>query len=145
MKSEAQLCLQCGAMDWSLISSDYVQSFRVRRDGRIAFKETFEKIEYVCNKCGSTSALLGVKASPSTYRKLASLTPMQRILKALEYIVEGTLRVTDSDMGPDEVLDCIEGFRQRWLMKHERSAEELEDFVSKAKGIVGRWKLLEEP
>ncbi len=50
-------------MDWSLLSEDYIGSFRVRRDGYIAFKETFEKIEYACNKCGSTSALLGVIVS----------------------------------------------------------------------------------
>lgn len=145
MKLEAQLCLQCGSMSWSLISSEYVGSFHVRRDGHIAFKETFDKIEYVCNRCGSTSALLGVKAAPSVYRELAKLKPMQRILRALELVADGKIRVTDSDMGPDEVKEYLECFKKRWLTMHKSSERAVEDFISKAKGIVGRWKLLKEP
>lgn len=131
-------------MDWSLLSNNYFGSYWVRRDGHIVFHEKFEKIEYVCNKCGSTSALLGVEGTPKVFSELANLKPMQRILKALEYVDNGTLALLDN-ISPSEVMEYVECFRDRWLMKHKRGREAVEEFVERAKCIVGRWKLLEEP
>lgn len=145
MKLEAKLCLQCGSMSWSQVSDEYVGNFHVRRDGHIAFMETFANMEYVCNGCGSTSTLLGVKATPPVYRELIKLKPMQRILRALELVADGKIEVTDSDLTPDEVMEGIECFKNHWLTMRRGSAKAVEEFVSKAKGLVARWKLLEEP
>ena len=138
---EAQLCLQCGSMDWSLISAEYVGRYWVRKDGRIAFHETFDKVEYCCNKCSSTAALIGIKGSRKVFRELANSKPMDRILKALEYVADGTLTLLD-DVGPEDVLECIDCFRDRWLQMHKRRSKAVDEFVERAKSIVAKWKLL---
>jgi hypothetical protein len=110
------------------------------------FNETFHELEYVCNECGGHSSLLGVKGTPKIYRELISLKPMDRILKALNYVVDGTLELID-DVGPDEVMGLLECFRDRWttLRSDEKGLRAAEDFMSKAKEVVGKWKLLMEP
>lgn len=142
MKLEAQICLQCGAMDWSALSKWYVGRFRVRKDGHIVFTERFEKIEYICNKCGSMD-LLGIKGTPRLLSKLANLKPMQRILKALEYISDGKL-ATLSEIEPSDVIKCIERSRDHWESVCKYNMEVVEDFISRVKCIVGVWKLLKE-
>jgi hypothetical protein len=143
-KVEAQICLQCGSMSWLVISSGYVGEYRVREDGHVEFIEDFRELEYVCNECGGHS-LLGVKGTPKVYCKLIRLQPMQRILAALENIVDGTLEVTD-EVDLDEVMELIECFRDRWTMLHkdEESLRAVEDFMSRVEKILGKWKLLAE-
>jgi hypothetical protein len=145
-KLEAQICLQCGSMSWLMVSNSYVGEYRVRKDGHVEFNETFHELEYVCNECGGHSPLLGVKGTPKIYRELVSLDPMERVLKALNYVVDGTLEPTD-DVDPDEVMELLECFRDRWTTLHsdEKNLRAAEDFMSKAKEVVGKWKLLMEP
>jgi len=71
---------------------------------------------------------------------------MSRVLKALNYVVDGTLEPTD-DVGPDEVMKLLECFRDRWttLRSDEKNLRAAEDFMSKAKEVVGKWKLPMEP
>jgi hypothetical protein len=145
-KLEAQICLQCGSMSWLIVSNSYVGEYRVRKDGHVEFNETFSELEYVCNECGSHSSLLGVKGTPKIYRELISLNPMERVLKALNYIVDGALEPTD-DVDPDEALELLECFRDRWTTLHsdKKNLRAAEDFISKAREVVGKWKLLMEP
>jgi hypothetical protein len=145
-KLEAQICLQCGSMSWLMVSNSYVGEYRVRKDGHVEFNETFHELEYVCNECGGHSSLLGVKGTPKIYKELISLKPMDRILKALNYVVDGTLEPTD-DVDPDEVMELLECFRDRWTTLHsdEKNLRAAEDFMSKAKEVIGKWKLLMEP
>ena len=145
-KLEAQICLQCGSMSWLIVSNSYVGEYRVRKDGHVEFNETFSELEYVCNECGSHSSLLGVKGTPKIYRELISLNPMERVLKALNYIVDGALEPTD-DVDPDEALELLECFRDRWTTLHsdKKNLRAAEDFMSKAREVVGKWKLLMEP
>jgi hypothetical protein len=145
-KLEAQICLRCGSMSWLMVSNSYVGEYHVRKDGHVEFNETFHELEYVCSECGSRSSLLGVKGTPKIYRELVSLDPMSRVLKALNCVADGTLELTD-DVGPDEVMELLECFRDRWTTLHsdEKSLRAAEDFMSKAKEVVGKWKLLTEP
>jgi hypothetical protein len=64
----------------------------------------------------------------------------------LNYVVDGTLEPTDG-VGPDEVMELLECFRDRWTTLHgdEKNLRAAEDFMSKAKEVVGKWKLLVEP
>jgi hypothetical protein len=129
-----------------MVSNSYVGEYRVRKDGHVEFNETFHELEYVCNECGGHSSLLGVKGTPKIYRELVSLNPMSRVLKALNYVVDGTLELID-DVGPDEVMELLECFGDRWTTLHgdEKNLRAAEDFMSKAREVVGKWKLLTEP
>jgi hypothetical protein len=145
-KLEAQICLQCGSMSWLMLAHNYIGEYHVRKDGHVQFKEDFGKLEYACSECGGHSSLLGVKGTPKIYRELICLKPMNRILKVLNYVVDGTLEPTD-DIDPDEALELLECFRDRWTTLHsdEKNLRAAEDFMSRAKEIVGKWKLLIEP
>mgnify|MGYP000367071201 CR=1 FL=1 len=136
---KAEVCLQCGSMSWVMVSKMYVGECRVRKDGRVQCVESFEQLEYFCRECDG-SALLGIKGSPAIFRELMGLSPMERILRALNHIIDGTLEVTD-DIGPDEVLEMLECFKIRWAKL--RGEEAAEEFMEKAKEIIGKWKLLE--
>jgi len=139
---EAQICLQCGSMSWLMVSNSYVGEYRVREDGHVEFKEEFRELECVCSECGGRSTL-GVKGTPKTYKELVSLHPMERVLKALNYVVDGTLELAD-DVGPDDVIELVECFRDRWTALHsdEEGLRAAEEFMLKAEEIVGKWKLL---
>jgi hypothetical protein len=143
---EAQICLQCGSMSWLMLSNSYVGTFHVRKDGHVEFEEEFRELEYVCRECGGHFSLLGVKETPEVYRELVSLHPIQRVLKALDFLVNGTLKLTD-DVSPDDVMELVECFSHRWTMLHrdDESLRAAESFTARAKEIVGKWKLLVEP
>jgi hypothetical protein len=143
-KLEVQLCCQCGSMKWTVLSDSYAGSHWVRDDGHVEFEENFEKVEYVCSECGAWT-LLGIVGAPETLRKLVKLDPMERILRTLKYLVEDKLEQTDEDVGPDDVLEWIEEyFKDRWKMLYKGEGD-VEGFLSKARGIIARWKLLDEP
>ena len=145
-KLEAQICLQCGSMSWLMVSDSYVGEYRVREDGHVEFKETFNKLEYICSECGGHSSLLGVKGTPEIFRELIGLDPMNCVLKALNYVVDGALELAD-DVDPDDVMELLECFRDRWTTLHsdEEGLRAAEGFMSRAKEAVGKWKLLAEP
>jgi len=138
MKSiDAQICLQCGAMEWVIVSSRYQSSYRVRPDGQVEFEEEMEDVEYYCINCGS-SGLLGIEGSPRIFRDLFALKPAERIIHALELIIEGKLEMKD-DFTPEEVLEFIEmGFASN--LKNEKDSER---FLSEIKRIVARWKIID--
>jgi len=144
-KLEAQICLQCGSMNWLMVSDKYVGEFHVRKDGHIAFEEDFMNLAYLCNKCYADT-LVGVKGTVKTFRELARLRPMQRIIKALDYIVDGTLELAD-DLDLVEVLEMAKEFRDKWkeLHRSEEDRRAAEEFMRKVEGIIGKWKLLAEP
>jgi len=144
MKVEAYMCLQCGSMSWLLVSDNYTGKYCVRKDGHVEFKEEFADLECVCGGCGSHSSLIGLNGTPKVYRELVRLQPMQRILRALNLIVDGTLELV-SDTTPDEVADLVEIFVDRWqtLHKDAESCRVAEDFLLKTKEVIGKWKLLE--
>ena len=145
---EAQLCCQCGAMEWAITSMRYVVSYWVRKDGHVEFKEDFDDVEYRCNKCGAW-CLLGIAGTPKVFRELVRLDPMERILRTLECVLEDRLKQTDENVGPDDVLEWLEVyFEARWKMLHKgdgNTSIDIESFLSKAGGLIAKWKLLEEP
>ena len=66
------------------------------------------------------------------------LKPAERIIRTLEFIAEGKLEVTD-DFTPEEVLEYIkDGYASRL-----RDEEASKRFLSEAKKIVARWKMIE--
>jgi len=145
---EAQLCCQCGAMEWVITSKRYVGSYWVRKDGHVEFKEDFDDAEYRCNKCG-TWCLLGIAGTPEVFRELVRLDPAERILRTLEYMLEGRLQQVDNDyITPDDVLEWLEEyFEARWEKLHKgdgNTSIDIEGFLSKARGLIAKWKLLEE-
>ena len=134
---DAQICLQCGSMEWVIASSRYQASYRVRPDGHVEFEEEMEDMEYYCSNCGS-SALLGIEGTPRLFRELVGLAPKERVLRVLELRDEEKIRMKD-DFTPEEVLEFMEdGFASNIEDKGT-----LEEFHSKAKGIIARWKLIE--
>jgi len=138
---EVQICFHCGSMDWSICSDDYVARYHVRKNGSITFTEELGSMEFYCSRCGST-ALVGVEGTTSIIKRLVNLRPMQRILEVLEYIVDGTLKVADGGFGPDEAIEYIEYFVENYMKNRKCSKKTIEDFVSRAKEIIGKWKLL---
>jgi len=134
---EAQICLRCGALEWVVVSSRYRACYKVRPDGHVEFEEEMEEMEYYCGSCGS-SGLLGIKGSPETFRELVGLKPAERIIRALEFIAEGKLEVTD-DFTPEEVLEYIKDGYASCL----RDEEDSKRFLSETEKIVARWKMIE--
>ena len=135
---EAQICLQCGALEWVVVSSRYQASYKVRSDGHVEFEEEMEEMEYYCGNCGS-SGLLGIEGPPEIFRKLVGLKPAKRIIHTLELIVEGKLEMTD-DFTPEEVLEFIEDGYASCLKDEEASKR----FLSEAEKIIARWKIIED-
>ena len=135
---EAQICLQCGALEWVVVSSRYQASYRIRPDGHVEFEEEMEEMEYYCGNCGS-SGLLGIEGSPEIFRKLVGLKPAKRIIHTLKLIVEGKLEMTD-DFTPEEVLEFIEDGYASNLKEEEASKR----FLSEAEKIIARWKMIED-
>jgi len=133
---EAQICLQCGAMEWVIVSSRYHASYRVRIDGHVEFEEWMGEMEYYCSSCGS-SGLLGIEGSPEVFRELARLKPPERIIHALELIVEGRLEMKD-DFTPEEVLEIVE------FTSTLKGEEASKSFLSDVKRIIARWKMIED-
>jgi hypothetical protein len=128
-----------------MVSDRYVGEFNVGKDGHVAFEEEFINLEHLCNKCYADT-LVGVKGTVKVFRELARLRPMQRVIKALDYIVDGTLELADG-LDLVEALEMAKGFRDKWKELH-RSEEErraAEEFMRKVEGIIGKWKLLAEP
>ena len=134
---EAQICLQCGALEWVVVSSKYQVSCRVMPDGYVEFEEEMEEMEYYCGNCGS-SGLLGIEGSPEIFRKLVGLKPAKRIIHTLELIVEEKIEMTD-DFTPEEVLEFIE---DGYASSH-KDEEASKRFLSEAEKIIARWKMIE--
>ena len=135
---EAQLCFQCGSMEWTIVSDDYECKYWVRPDGHVAFRENLGKMEFVCSRCGSWT-LLGVSGFPKTFRELVKLKPPQRIIRTLEFIIEGKLQVID-DFPPEEIFGWIKDY---FVARNLDESGEAERFISKVENLIGRWKLLE--
>jgi len=134
---EAQICLQCGALEWVVVSSRYQASYRVMPDGHVEFEEEMKEMEYYCGNCGS-SGLLGIEGPPEIFRKLVGLKPAKRIIHTLELIVEEKIEMTD-DFTPEEVLEFIEDGYASSLKEEEASKR----FLSDVEKIIARWKMIE--
>jgi hypothetical protein len=134
---DAQICLQCGALEWVIVSSRYQASYMVRPDGHLEFEEEMKDLEYYCNSCGSSS-LLGIEGSPKIFQDLIKLKPAKRIISTLELIVEGKIEMKD-DFSPEDVLDFIETGFALTLKDKEAS----KSFLSEIKRTIARWKIIE--
>jgi hypothetical protein len=136
-KLEANVCCQCGAMEWAVLSNNYEGNYRIKEDGHIEFEENLHEMQYICSKCGAW-CLLGVSGTSEVLRELVKLDLMERILRTLQYIVDGTLEQPDTS--PGDVLEWLE----EYFAAHKGEGN-VEGFISKARGIIARWKLVEEP
>lgn len=137
--AEAQICLQCGAMHWLFIPDKYCVEYHVKEGGLIEVEEHFDTITYECAECGTRSALLGLKCNKDQLKELAELNPEERILRALEWLADG-LTSTEDDVTFDDIVSMVECFAIR---EEQKGRGYKEEFVAKAKEIIGRWKMLE--
>ncbi|MEM2592726.1 MAG: hypothetical protein QXI60_09085 [Thermofilaceae archaeon] len=127
-KIEAYICAKCGSMKWVAYADGYIGEFEVTRDGNVKYSEEFCKYELECGVCNDSS-LIYIKGSRWELRDLVRLRPEDRILKVLEMIVDGRIRVS---LSPRELLEIIE----------ECQFERGEEFLEKVRCLINRWIVL---
>lgn len=131
---KAYICFQCGGMAWVENQSVTIKG-SVAKSGRVIKKSYVEESSARCRFCGTEEALVEVEGSEKAFAELASLGRRERVLRAVDMMIDGKLSAEDATR--DDLLFYLECFSLRMKGKAAR------EFMEKVKEVFGRWALIE--